>query len=97
MVELNLYVFVCCGSMSRHLGYAHCIDLHVLLVSVYIFLLCNKKLSYLPHSLDNTTNTILIIHLARSNYSPNHFIPNTIADRNSAPPEITSSLSLFFL
>ena len=55
MVELNLYVFVCCGSMSRHLGYAHCIDLHVLLVSVYIFLLCNKKLSYLPHSLDNTT------------------------------------------
>ena len=55
MVELNLYVLVCCGSMSRHLGYAHCIDLHVLLVSVYIFLLCNKKLSYLPHSLDNTT------------------------------------------
>ena len=66
MVELNLYVFVCCDSMSRHFGYAHCIDLHVLLVIVYIFLSCNKKLSYLPQSLDNTTRLSCLVSYLES-------------------------------
>ena len=42
-------------------------DLHVFLFGVCIFWLCNKKVSYLSHSLDNTTINSVKSALERSN------------------------------